>query len=815
MLKTNAMTHLPGRSIIVVLILLFVVIMISSAFGQAPVTPTQTVRGRVTDAITQEPLIGVSVRVEDPVSNASQSGAVTDEEGNFRITGVSLGRHALAVTYIGYEPLVVRDVIVTSGKEVVLAIAMTEHAEALEEVVISSDSQGDQTTTNNDLAMVSGRSFNPDETKRYAGSIGDPSRMAANYAGVAGGNDARNDIVVRGNSPTGMLWQMEGLNIPNPNHFGSLVSTGGPVSMLNPNTLGKSDFLTGAFPAQYGNATAGVFDIRLRNGNNERRELMGQIGFNGFELGAEGPFSSKSKASYLVNYRYSTLGVFKALGLNVGTGNNVPLYQDLNFKLSFPVSKRGTFSVFGLGGSSRIDLMGSEADLDSNDDLYGSENVDAHPRYRTGIAGVAYEVTLSPKTYARAVAGITYSRESMRTDSLVRNDDQDVVAQHLRNEGRFATTKYSLNLLTRTKFDRKNSLTSGVIIDVTHANFFQRDLYANVGKDTTRLDVSDLSTLYQFHTTWKHRFNPHWSFQAGAHGQYFDLNQQWVLEPRAAVQFIPGAGNHMLSLGYGWLNQTQLLTTHYAQTRHGDQMLLTNIDLKFSTSHQVVASYEWFITERLRLKAEGYYQALSRLPVEQKPSSYAAINSGISFGPVSKDSLVNNGSGRNYGLELTLERFFDQGYFFLVTSSLFNSRYKGSDGIERNTAYNTQHVINVLGGKEWTLKKGMFLSASLKVTSIGGPYLTPLNLEASEAMGYAVYDESRAYSERQRAYFRTDLKIAFRHELKKSTMEFSMDFQNLTNSKNVFAQTYNPRTNSMTVLYQQPFFPVPYFRITF
>lgn len=810
------MTHLPGRSIIVVLILLLLVVFLSSAFGQAPVSSTQTVRGRVTDAITQEPLIGVSVRVDDNLSaNASKSGAVTDEEGNFRITGVSLGRHALTITYIGYESLVIRDVVVTSGKEVVLSVALTEHAEALEEVVIASDAQEDQTTTNNDLVMVSGRSFNPDETKRYAGSIGDPSRMAANYAGVAGGNDARNDIVVRGNSPTGMLWQMEGLNIPNPNHFGSLVSTGGPVSMLNPNTLGKSDFLTGAFPAQYGNATAGVFDIRLRNGNNERRELMGQIGFNGFEFGAEGPFSSKSKASYVVNYRYSTLGVFKALGLNVGTGNNVPLYQDLNFKLSFPTSKRGTLSVFGLGGSSRIDLMGSEADLDTNNDLYGSENVDSHPRYKTGIAGVAYEVTLSPKTYARAVAGITYSHESMRTDSLVRNDEQEVISQYLRNEGRFATTKYSLNLLTRTKFDRKNTLTSGIMIDVTNADFFQRDIYANVNKDTTRLNVADVSTLYQFHSTWKHRFNTHWSFQAGAHGQYFDLNQQWALEPRAAIQFIPGAGNHMLSLGYGLLNQTQLLTTHYAQTRNDDRMLLTNIDLGFSTSHQVVASYEWFITERLRLKAEGYYQSLSKLPVEQNPSSYAAINSGISFGPVSKDSLVNNGSGRNYGLELTLERFFDKGYFFLVTSSLFNSKYKGSDGVERNTAYNTQHVVNVLGGKEWTLNKGMFLSASLKVTSIGGPYLTPLNLEASEAMGYAVYDESKAYSERQRSYFRTDLKIAFRRELKKSTMEFSMDFQNLTNSKNVFAQTYNPRTNSMTVLYQQPFFPVPYFRITF
>jgi hypothetical protein len=800
---------------IAVITFLLLLVFLNFAIGQSSAT-TQTLRGRVADAITQTPLIGVSIRLDiDASDDRPKPGTVTDEDGNFRMPGVAVGRHTVTVSYIGYESQTIHDIVVSSGKEVVLTIDMTEQAEALTEVVIAADAQEDKSTTNNDLVMVSGRSFNPDDTKRYAGAIGDPSRMAANFAGVVGGNDARNDIVVRGNSPTGMLWQMEGLNIPNPNHFGSLVSTGGPVSMLNPNTLAKSDFLTGAFPAQYGNATAGVFDIRLRKGNNEQRELMGQIGFNGFEFGAEGPISKGSKASYVVNYRYSTLGVFKALGLDIGTGNNTPIYQDLNFKLSFPTSRHGTFSVFGLGGLSRIDLLGSEADLDGNNDLYGSENVDSYPRYKTGIAGVAYEANLSPRTYARLVAGIAYTHESLSTDSLVRNDEQEVMAKYLRNEGRFTTGKYAISFLTRTKFNRRNSLTSGMNVDITNADLFQRDIYANVMKDTTRLDVNDRSMLYQFHTTWKHRFNAHWSFQTGVHAQYFDLNKQWAVEPRAAVQFIPGSGRHTISLGYGLLNQAQALTTLYAQTKDDDKMLLTNLDLGFTTSHQLIASYEWFINERLHLKAETYYQALSNIPVEQSRSSYAAINSGISFGPVSKDSLVNNGSGYNYGLELTLERFFDKGYYFLLTSSLFNSKYQGSDRIERNTAYNTQYALNILGGKEWSLRKGMFLSASLKVTTIGGPYLTPLDMEASQAVGYAVYDESKAYSERQRAYFRTDLKIALRHEMKKSTMEFSMDFQNITNSKNVFAQTYNARTNSMTVLYQQPFFPVPYFRLTF
>ncbi|HAC23497.1 MAG TPA: hypothetical protein DCE81_01130, partial [Cytophagales bacterium] len=374
---------------------------------------------------------------------------------------------------------------------------LTESVNSLDEVVIVADSREDKTATNNDLAVVSARSFNVDDTKRYAGALGDPSRMAANFAGVIGGNDSRNDIVVRGNSPQGMLWQLEGLNIPNPNHFGSLTSTGGPVSMLNNNNLDKSDFITSAFPAQYGNATAGVFDIRLRDGNNRKQEFVTQVGFNGFELGAEGPFSKNSKASFIANYRYSTLGVFDALGSDFGTGSNVPLYQDLNFKISVPTKSGGKWTVFGMGGISSIDLLGSEADLTStSEDLYGTELLDTYPRYRTGIAGISYEKNISTRTFIKATAGISHTFEEYRTDSLVRDSQQKVVDRFQRANGEFTTNKGSLAFLTRTKFNARNSLTSGFYIDATGFDLFNRDVFPNVGKDSVRLDVNDQAQLY-------------------------------------------------------------------------------------------------------------------------------------------------------------------------------------------------------------------------------------------------------------------------------------------------------------------------------
>jgi hypothetical protein len=773
---------------------------------------TQTIRGQVTDDVSKTSLPGVNVVVL--VDGVNTLGGSTDVDGNFRINNVPVGRQTIQASFIGYEPQVVPNILVTAGKEVVLNFSLRESVSQLNEVVVTSSTKDDKALANNDLALVSARSFNVDDTKRYAGALGDPSRMAANFAGVVGGNDSRNDIVVRGNSPLGMLWQLEGMNIPNPNHFGALVSTGGPVSMLNNNNIDKSDFMSGAFPAQYGNAVASVFDIKLKDGNNEKHEFLGQVGFNGFEGGAEGPISQNSKSSYIVNYRYSTLGLFEAMGIQFGAGSSTPIYQDINFKLTFP-TKKGKFTVFGLGGLSSIDLLGSEADLGSGNNLYGSENYDSYPRYRTGMGGVSYEWNISEKTFAKVTLGVSASREQLKLDSLERDVNEDVIAKYRRAETQFETQKGSLVFFTRTKLNSKNSITSGLYIDVQLVDLYQKISYPNVNKDTIRVDVNDNTQLYQAHTTWKHRFNTKFSSQVGVHLQGYSLNNQVVVEPRASFQYLINAA-HSLSIGYGIHNQVQSVYTSFAQTKTPTGYELTNKDLDFTTSQHFILTYDWNISENLRLKAETYYQQLSNIPVEIKNSSYSAINTGAAFVPSYKGNLVNEGTGRNYGLELTLERFFNKGFYFLATTSLFDSKYEGSDGIERNTAFNTRYIMNALVGREWQLgTKKNFFSVNLKVTTIGGKYLTPLDFELSQQYGREIYQDNQAFSERQSPYFRTDLRFAYRKEYKRSTFEASIDLQNLTNRQNIFSQIYNPRTNTIVDQYQQSFFPVPYLRFTF
>ncbi len=773
---------------------------------------TQTLRGKVVDEVSKSPLIGATVQV----ASAASIGATTDVDGNYSIANVSLGRQTIRVSYLGYEEQTIPNVIVTAGKEVVLNLALTESIRQLDEVVVTDNPNSDKTATNNDLAAVSARSFNVDDTKRYAGALGDPSRMAANFAGVVGGNDSRNDIVVRGNSPTGMLWQLEGLNIPNPNHFGALVSTGGPVSMLNGNNLDKSDFITSAFPAQYGNAVAGVFDIKLKEGNNQKLEKLAQIGFNGFELGLEGPLSKSKRSSFIINYRYSTLGVFQKLGIEFGTGGNTPNYQDLNYKFTFPGKKNGKFVLFGINGNSSIELLGSKTDLTkSSSDLYGNENQDSYPTYATNINGISYESNLSSKTFAKVTLGYSSTDESFTADSLTRNAALAVTGKFKQAESKFKTNKTSFVFYTRTKFDSKNSITSGVYMDYLSFDLFNKDYFANVNKDTVRVNINENNVLTQAYSQWKHRFSPHFTLGAGAHLQNYSLNGQTVVEPRASFTYQIN-GSQSLSVGYGLHHQAPSIYTSYVQAKSTTEKGYPNKNLNFIESNHYVLTYDLNFSESMRLKAETYYQQLTNIPIERKPSAFSAINTGTSFAPSDRVDLVSNGTGTNYGIELTLERFFSKGYYFLITSSLFDSKYKGSDNVERNTVYNTGYVFNALAGKEFRVGRNKnYLTFNIKATTIGGKYLTPLDFNASKKRGYAVYTESKAWSEKQNPYFRMDFRIAYRKEYKRSTLEYSLDFQNLTGNQNIFLQNYNPRTNTIVNQYQQGFFPVPYVRYTF
>jgi len=375
---------------------------------------TQNISGIVLDEITKEPLFGANVVLEN---TEYFIGTSTDENGRFVLNNIPVGRVSLKITYLGYYPKSISNINLGTGKQLVLNIELQEAVIQGEEVEVIATQEKSRPI--NRMATVSARSFSVEESQRFAGARNDISRMASNFAGVNQGNDSRNDIIIRGNSPIGLLWRYEGVDIPNPNHYGAVGSTGGPVSILNNNVLANSDFFTGAFPAEYGNAFSGVFDLSMRNGNQDKHEFIGQIGFNGFEFAAEGPLNKKSGASYIISYRYSTMAIFSALGVDYGTGTAVPKYQDLSLKINVPTNKIGKFSLFALGGISEIEILESEADTtDSEQSLYTGESEDLYNTSTLGVVGLSHTYVINNSTYTKLTLAASYHDFLTRIDSL-------------------------------------------------------------------------------------------------------------------------------------------------------------------------------------------------------------------------------------------------------------------------------------------------------------------------------------------------------------------------------------------------------------
>ncbi len=768
---------------------------------------TQTVRGQIVDKDSKYPIIGANIVIldTDPII-----GTATDADGYYRMENVPLGRLSIKITFIGYKEIVRNDLLLVAGKELELNIEMEEDLQALGDVVVKA-SQKNQTIT--DIASVSVRTFDTEETSRYAGSRNDPARMASNFAGVSGANDARNDIIIRGNSPSGVLWRLEGIDIPSPNHFSSFGSTGGPVSILNNNVLSKSDFMTAAFPSEYGNALAGVFDLQFRDGNSEKREYLGQVGFNGFELGAEGPLAKNSRASYLINYRYSTLGVFKALGVDFGTGAAVPEYQDLTFKLNIPTKNAGRFTIFGIGGFSNIELLGSELDLEKEnpDDLYGNENEDSYVNSQTGIIGLSHTYFFNENTFYKLSLAVSHQKEDIQVDSITENDRTDINRFRSIN---LQQNKYIAHLKVNHKINAKNKLLFGVISDVYDTQFADSALFGS-GWFTVK-DGQGTSVLAQAYANWQHKFSPLLTMNVGLHSQYFSLSESSAIEPRFNLRYQLDE-NQSINFGYGLHNQLQPIPTYYTKTRLANgQTANLNENMDFTQSHHFALGYDYNFTSNMRLKAEVYYQALNNAPVQRFSSSFSMLNAGSDFGTPDESNLINGGEGRNYGIELTLEKFFSKQYYFLVTSSIFNSEYKGSDDVWRNTAFNGRYVFNALAGKEFTVgKKGHTLVFDAKFTWAGGRYYTPIDLQASAMQGEEVLLDNQAFSEQFDDYLRLDLKVSYRVNGKKITQEWAVDVQNITNRDNVFTRSYNSRTNTINTEYQLGLFIVPQYKILF
>lgn len=758
---------------------------------------TQTIRGTIVEANTEIPVTGATVMLvnSDPVV-----GTTSDANGAFRLEKIPVGRHTIQVKFIGFKTVTLAALDLVSGKELVLNIKLEESFIETGEVVVRANSRKDRPL--NDMALVSARSFSIEETERYAGSWGDPARMTQNFAGVMVGSDQVNAIIVRGNSPSGLLWKLDGVPIPNPNHFGDMGSTSGPVSMLNNNVLSNSDFFSGAFPAQYGNASSGVFDLGIRSGNNEKREYLGQIGFNGFELGAEGPISRKSGSSYLANFRYSTMGVMEALGIDIGVGA-VPYYQDLCLKVDLPGTPLGRFTLFGLGGKNNIIF-------DDDEDEY-HRKLYTKAESRVGVLGVSNVFRVGENSRFKTTLAGTYTGNT----TLSRSFKNQILDNDYGDD--FHESKIFLSEEFRGKLGARDNLLVGFSLESIHMEYLDSAFLDETGIYVHMLNFAGDVVLLQGYTQWQHKFSDKLTIIPGLHTQKINTNSEVAVEPRISLQWQMNPAQSV-SLGYGLHSQMQSRKVYFREVLVDTiQGIYTqpNKKLDFSKSHHLVLGYNYLLNDHLRIKAEVYYQWLYDIPVKRYPSSISVINAEAGYYDMNLDSLVNKGTGRNYGLEITIERFLTGNYYYLATLSLFDSRYKASDNKMRNTAFNGNYVFNALGGYEFQLPGQNSLCTDVKFTWAGGMRSIPIDYAASVDDGETVYDYVHAFEEPNDDYYRVDLRISFKMNRLKYSMEWALDITNLTNHKNKFFDMYNPDTGEIEEASKMGIVPVMLWRVRF
>ncbi len=784
-----------------VIVLLMFIGMANSLSAQQYDSYTQVFRGVVKDAQTEMPLPGATVMIlgSDPVK-----GTATDTSGRFRMENLPLGRMDIQVSMVGYMPRVLRNLLLVSGRELVLEINMDEHMIELEEVVVRPEHRKDQPM--HEMALVSARSFSVEETERYAGSLGDPSRMAANFAGVSAPSDQRNDIIIRGNSPLGLLFRLEGIDVPNPNHFGSMGSAGGPVSMLNNNLLTNSDFFTGAFPAEFGNALAGAFDLRMRNGNNEKYEFMGQVGFNGFELGAEGPFSPGSQSSFLINFRYSTLEVLQKMGMSFGTGTAVPEYHDLSFKFNFP-TQNGRITLFGLGGSSQIAMLDSEDD----DAQFGFSGTDLYFGVRTGVLGLTHVRFFSED--ARLTTNLAVTGIENNTDIIDLSISNAFVALVERDH----EVKYSLSSKYNHRLNARNYIQAGAVVDLFNVKYIGEGYDEDWEDFFYYMNTTGHMGLVRGFGEWQHRVNQQLTINAGLHASYLLYNNTGAVEPRLALKWA-FRENQSLALGAGLHSQMQMKAVYLMEEvvdRENHVYQKTNEDLDFSKSFHLVASYDRLLGEGHRLKTEVYYQRLYNIPVSHRRPEFSLISQGGGFAFWTFHDMVNQGSGENKGVEITLEKFLQEGFYYLFTASLFDAGYRGYDGVWRNSAFNNNYVLNALGGYEWKVGNHSLLGLDLNAVWSGGvPYL-PIDVQESVEEGRVRFKWDEVYEERHPDYFRLNARITFRLNGQKVSQEWGLDLQNLTGRQNVYTQNWDNHKQEISTAHQMGFMPMMTYRIYF
>ena len=770
----------------------------------------QTLSGSVRDADNGSPIGGASVQLFRMQSESTPLGLASDPDGLFTFEGLKPGYYRCEISAVGYDTRSFGELLVAAGKDQRLEATLLKSNNTLPDVTISAVRFGARPVQ--PLGEVA---LTRDQTLRFPAMFFDPGRLAAVYPGAVQTDDGTNGLSIRGNNPSALRWRLFGADVVNPNHLPNAgtfsdraVAAGGGVLMFSAQMMDNSALLTGNYSASMGDALGGVLDMNLRNGNKRQQEFTLQAGLIGFDVAAEGPFNPKksNSPSYLANYRYSTVGLLGQLG--VSFGDESINFQDISFNIHFPGKKGGGWNLFGMGGQS-VNKFTHKADTTVI--KLHKERFDIDFESRTGIAGLNGLSKLGDRTWLKTVLVLS-AQENQRDANLVRGTNLE---NFNRQQDEITEMRLAGIVSLHHQVDANTRLQGG--LSLNQINYTPQATNYIVGQ-RFELPFQSLSTLLAWgwvQADWRSNTN-RWSAQAGMNYTQLSHNDSKAILPRFTLGYRLNA-RQQLVLGYTAESQMQAPGIYTTPT---DFPGLDNRGLDFTRAQQTGLKYIWNNGKNLVLRAEVFYQQLYEVP--SFAPGISSTPPDILFSVLNQSewlrrpaNLENVGSGRNAGLELSAERFLNNGWFWLANLTLLDSKFKVNDEVEwLDTRWNSRHIFNAVAGKEWSRLKGETRYKTFGVNArfvwTGGFLDRPIDLLASQQNFFQEtrYVGYEGYSIEYPDYYRADLRVYWKRSLgNRRNSTFAMDFQNVTARKNVAYYYFEPLTGGVKAKYQLEFIP--------
>ncbi|WP_416864561.1 MAG: TonB-dependent receptor [Imperialibacter sp.] len=772
---------------------------------------TQTVRGTVVDDTTKEPLVGASVAL---LPLASGVGASTNEFGEFEIKDVPVGRQSIQITYTGYKSDVVRELLVVSGKQNVVHVALEQSPMELEEVKVSAASDIQE------FEQMGKVDITAEQFQRIAANYLDPARVVMSSPSVANTNDQNNAVSVRGNSPIANTWRLEGVEIVNPNHLANAgtisdrpTQNGGGVNVLSTQMLDKSSFLMGYMPAGYGNAIGGIFDMNLRRGNNQRREYTAQASLIGLDFAAEGPFKKGGSASYLVNYRYSFTGVLALMGVDFG-GETIK-FQDLSFNVSLPETPIGKVTLFGVNGWNSNEFKGPDdpTEWEEEKDLSDIDYMSSIYAY-----GITQEAALGSKSSWRNVLvySSTVADRNQATNADILNSNNTTIF----NNDVESVSKLSFSSSVSSRWGDAFTTTAGLKGTSYFWNIKHKDWVDSTDPDWSDKQPRDFSfdvdgLLLQPFVNGNFVLGQRVGLDLGLNSSWFGYTNEFLLEPRANLDLKLGAAS-LLSLRSGLYSQ---VLSPYAYHTTGEfwnpntpaptEVDLTNTGLRFVKSWSSEIGWQQAIGKSLKLSLEGFYQYLYDIP----NAYYESNGSPYYFNYMNYDGedylgvLYSGGKGRTYGVTAEAKQAIVNGFYIWAGGTLYRSEYQDQNGDYLPSKFDGRYNFNATLGKEFHKKKSEQVEKLFGVNSRifyqGGFRQQPL---------YTFWSE---YDVKLKDYLRLDLRIQWTKFKEKYTRMFAIDIQNVLNTQNPSYYYFDSVAGKEVLKTQLGMIPVLVYRIDF